>query len=244
MTTVVVCEADPAFRSQIVEVVEAGGHELVAETADVEEAIGHIERLRPGIAILDVSLLHSSGRAVVSTAATCGCRAIIFSDFVEPDLRRAARGDPIAVVKPDLLGLAYAVRRAAAAIDTTHQRRRAARRSPAGEDFFDALAMASPGDAIVVLRPLRQAEHELSIVGDFVRRSVATCDRVAVGTEAVGILLSGGGADGIQAVLRRVRGNAGRDLSDWQIRSSVVAEGDVPALARRVEELLPGTGAS
>jgi CheY-like chemotaxis protein len=239
VTTVLVCELDPTMRSQIAGVVDAAGHQIVAETDDVNEAIASIERLRPDIVVVDVSLRFSPGRALISTAATCGCQPILFSDYVEPEFRRSARGSPIIVVRPDLLGLAYALRRAAAAIDTPHQRRRVARPTPPGDDFFDALAGASPGDAIIILRPRPPAEHELAIVGDFVQRSVAACDRVAVGTDAVGAFLSGGGEEGIEAVLRRVRGNAGRDLSDWEIRSSVVTEGDPPAIAARVEELLP-----
>jgi DNA-binding NarL/FixJ family response regulator len=232
MARVLICDHDPSIRTAVRDLAADHGHEVVGETADTFEVVELIERIRPDVAVVDVSLRYASGREVLSTAASCGCHAIIYSSYVDHDVLMRARGMPSAVIKPGLAALAEAIDRAASGLDAATQRRHADRHSLPGDDFFDALDAAQPGDAIVVIERHVPNDRELAILGSFAERTVAGSDRVAIGSHAIGILLAGSGPDGVEAVLGRLWGNSGRDPEQWDVRAAVIGT-DPPAAAYR-----------
>jgi DNA-binding NarL/FixJ family response regulator len=229
MARAVIFDTDAEVRAAVAALLDDGGHSVIGQAESSEAAVDLIDRERPDIAIVDVTTRFSTGRAVLSEAALCGCRAIVYSTYIEPGSLHEVRGAPIGVMKPDLVALAHAIERAVAGLEgTPTQRRRASRPGLSGDDFFEALAAADVGDAIIVLEPMHRAPRELEIVGEFAERTVAGGDRVVIGDGAIGILLSAGGSDGVVAVLRRLKGNSGRQLDDWHVRSAVISEGERP----------------
>lgn len=112
MASILICEDDPVVRSTIAALIVDAGHEVAGEVDDGREAIALLERLKPDIVIVDLSLRYGAGHQIVTEAASRGCQPIIFSSYVRPETLRAAPGAPFAVEKPDFEGLLAAVARA------------------------------------------------------------------------------------------------------------------------------------
>ena len=61
MTTVVVVDDHPVFRSGVAALLEVNGYEIVGEAAGAAEAIDLVRRVRPAIVLMDLGLPDGSG---------------------------------------------------------------------------------------------------------------------------------------------------------------------------------------
>ena len=61
MRSVVIVDDHASFRRQARRMLEAGGYEVVGEAADGRSAIQQVERLRPSLVLLDITLPDISG---------------------------------------------------------------------------------------------------------------------------------------------------------------------------------------
>ena len=61
MTTVVVVDDHPVFRSGVTALLEVNGHQVVGEAAGAAEAVELVRRLRPAIVLMDLGLPDGSG---------------------------------------------------------------------------------------------------------------------------------------------------------------------------------------
>jgi len=83
VSTVLVVDDHPLFRSGLVAMLRASGFEVVGEAASGTEAIARASELRPDIALMDLGLPDMSGHAVIARirAERPECRVVVLSMF-------------------------------------------------------------------------------------------------------------------------------------------------------------------
>jgi chemotaxis response regulator CheB len=222
---VIVCDDDELVRSVVGGLVADLGMTVVGECEDEIGALELLERLEPDIAVVDLALRFSSGLEVVRTAWEAGCRVVIFSSFVTPDLLHEAPGGPVAIEKPHFDRLAIALEQVANSVTAQSNERRARDRGQrAAKSFAEAVAGAEPGDAIVILEPAPGDIRVLDVLGLTAARVTAAQDRAETTPRHLRLLLSRAGTGGAQVVVERLAETAGVDLSRWSQRVVVVTE--------------------
>jgi chemotaxis response regulator CheB len=222
---VIVCDDDELVRSVVATVVEERGHAVVGEAEDQHGALELLRQLEPDIAIVDLALRFSTGVEVVRTAWERGCRVIIFSSFITPDLLHATPGGPVAIEKPHFEGLGEALDQVANSVTAqVHDRRCGDRGDLRGPGFSQAVAEAVVGDVVVILEPGPEGGALLDVVGLTAARITAACDRSETTARQVRLLLALAGEGGARAVISRLEAKAGVDLSSWSQRIAVVTE--------------------
>jgi chemotaxis response regulator CheB len=227
---VIVCDDDAMVRSVVGTVVEEHGMEVVGEAEDLFGAVELLNRTAPDIAIVDLALRISTGLEVVQAAWESGCRVIIFSSYITPDLMRAGPDGPVAIEKPHFDQLGDALDHVATSITTQGQERRSRDRGTQRADgFARAVAEAQPGDAIVILEPPVDHQSELEIVNLTAARVTAAQDRIEATTRQVRMVLACAGEGGARAVIERIATTAELDLSGWELRIAVVTD-DLPGV--------------
>jgi DNA-binding NarL/FixJ family response regulator len=77
VTTVLIVDDHPSFRSSAHALLEAEGFEVVGEASDGASAIEAVERLHPDVVLLDVQLPDIDGFAVARQLAEIGASAAI-----------------------------------------------------------------------------------------------------------------------------------------------------------------------
>jgi chemotaxis response regulator CheB len=226
---VLICDDDPLVRSVLSSLLVDEHHDVVAEVEDSADAIDMIEAHQPDVAIIDLSLAHSSGHEIEVVATARGCKTIIFSAFVSPETRAASNGSLI-VEKPDFDGLIDALRRIAYSHGTGTVEQRAQRRhAPQAREFFEAVAEAASGDALVLLQPPAPDPGHVAILLAAAQRVVASSDRVSAAASGLRMLLAGADEAGVAAVLARVEHEAGSALDGWNVRSVIIGDGESPS---------------
>jgi chemotaxis response regulator CheB len=227
---VIVCDDDELVRSVVDGIVTDLGHTVVGEAEDELGALELLQQVEPDIAVVDLALRFSSGLDVVRTAWESGCRVVIFSSFVTPELLNAAPGGPVAVEKPHFDRLTVALEQVVNSVTAQgHDRRRRDRGHRAAPSFAHAVVEAQPGDAIVVLEPPPEDVRTLDVVGLTAARVTAAQDRNETTPRQLRLLLVHAGEGGARVVIDRIATTAGVDLSTWSQRVAVVTE-DTPGV--------------
>jgi DNA-binding NarL/FixJ family response regulator len=222
---VIVCDDDELVRSVVSGLVTDLGLTVVGECEDEVGALELLERLGPDIAVVDLALRFSSGLDVVRTAWEAGCRVVIFSSFITPDLLNEAPGGPVAVEKPHFDRLAVALEQVANSVTAQSNERRASHRGQrAAKTFAEAVADAEPGDAIVILEPAPDDVRLLDVLGLTAARVTAAQDRSETTSRHLRLLLACAGLGGAQVVVERIAETAAVDLSSWSQRMVVVTD--------------------
>ena len=92
MTTVVVVDDHPVFRSGIAALLEVNGYEVVGEAAGAAEAVELVRRLRPAIVLMDLGLPDGSGVAATEriVAEHPEVRVVVVTMFDDDGSVRAA----------------------------------------------------------------------------------------------------------------------------------------------------------
>jgi DNA-binding NarL/FixJ family response regulator len=92
MTTVVVVDDHPVFRTAIASLLEANGYEVVGQAAGAAEAIELVRRIRPALVLMDVGLPDGSGVAATETilAENPDARVVVLTMFDDDGWVRAA----------------------------------------------------------------------------------------------------------------------------------------------------------
>lgn len=208
---VLVVDDDPIVRSAVRGLVEARGGQVLAEADTALTAIDVAERFGPDVLVLDLALAAGDGLEVVrrlreSLPTTV---LIVFSAYV--DAAQPFAGQRVRIVeKPAFdrldaaLGAVVDEDRGADA-DRRRAPRRAAAVDPSRRDdpaaFYEALANAHPGDAVLAI-PTGEADPR-ELAGK-ARRAVRDTDVVTIRRDLIVLLLVEAGRDGTQAVLDRL----------------------------------------
>jgi CheY-like chemotaxis protein len=212
---IVVCDDDVFLREMVEALVRTTGHEVLGAADTTAAAVGLIESGRPDAVVLDMSLGWNTDFDVIGAAIAVGARAIVFTHNADAEQLSHYSVPPAIVEKPDLAALEDLFLRLGR--DEQHHAVEQDRRvrpvraaegpAPTGisdaEAFFVAVNAAREGDALVSLDVPVGAEA----VADEVGHRLRDTDRVLVmPPRAVRIFLPGGGEEGLQAVLARIRG--------------------------------------
>lgn len=88
----VVADDHAALRAVLIDLLRAGGVDVVATAADGHETVACIEELRPAVALVDVRMPGLSGVEVARRVAADGgpTRVILVTGEADPGLARAA----------------------------------------------------------------------------------------------------------------------------------------------------------
>lgn len=227
---VIVCDDDELVRSVVSGIVADLGLTVVGEAEDELGSLELLQQAKPDIAVIDLALRFSSGLDVVRTAWEGGCRVVIFSSFVTPELLNAAPGGPVAVEKPHFDRLTVALEHVMHSVTAQEQERRSMDRGHrAAPSFAHGVVEAQPGDAIVILEPPPDEVRSLDVLGLTAARSTAAQDRIETTPRQLRLLLAHAGEGGARVVIDRLATTAGVDLSTWSQRIAVVTE-DVPGV--------------
>ena len=241
---VIICDDDELVRSVVSGIVTDLGLTVVGEAEDELGALELLQHAQPDIAVVDLALRFSSGLEVVRTAWEAGCRVVILSSFVTPELLNAAPGGPIAVEKPHFDRLTVALEQVVnSATAQDADRRSRDRGHRAAPSFAHAVVDAQPGDAIVVLEPPSEEVRALDVLGLTAARVTAAQDRNETTSRQLRLLLAHAGEGGARVVIERIGATAGVDLSGWSQRVAVVTE-DVPGVEAYEQVRKPAATAS
>jgi hypothetical protein len=211
----VVCDDDPGVRAAVTQMAEDHGYVVVAHASNSLEAIEALERYQPDVIVLDLSLQNGTGVEVLGDASKRGCRVIIFSSFLDDVPAGLLPDGTLMVSKPEFLELDAAL--IACASEESRGAGRPERRSSAwhrSDDrpivpvddpyaFYEALARAEAGDALVALEV---APHAIDpdALARTVRSVVRAHDLVLRGDNHAQVLLIAGNQEGAESVLHRV----------------------------------------
>jgi CheY-like chemotaxis protein len=232
---IVVCDDDAFLREMVESLVRATGHELLGIADTTAAAVGLIEAGRPDAVVLDLSLGYNTDFDIIDAAISVGARPIVFTKNADAEILGQYSVTPTVVEKPDLESLEQVLVRlgrdgTADDVVEEDRRRRPARPAdgpvPTGVSdaraFFEAINGAAAGDALVGLDVPAGAEA----VADEVGRRLRDTDRVLLMLpRAVRVYLPGGGPDGVDSVLGRIR-SIHVVTSDCQVASVIVREGE------------------
>jgi DNA-binding NarL/FixJ family response regulator len=109
--TVLIVDDHPGFRSAARALLEADGFAVIGEAADGESALAAVERLRPGLVLLDIQLPDLDGFAVAERLVTGSEPApavVLVSSRMASSYRRRLAASPALgfVAKSELSGAA------------------------------------------------------------------------------------------------------------------------------------------
>lgn len=212
----VVCDGDRAARATVTSFVEDRDGSVLAEADRSFDAIDLVDRFDANLVVVDMALTFGSGMDVIRHVRERGspCQIVVFTWYASTV--RDLEGSGIRVVdKPDLAGLGRALDGAIGDLGfgpAAAERRRPTRtvgvaslRAPTGEDdpsdFYGALAATEPGDALIGIAVGSTAPQAMA---EAVRLVVRQQDRIILRRDTLVVLLVGGGADGVHAVLGRL----------------------------------------
>lgn len=208
---VLLVDDDPIVRSAVRGLVESQGGEVLAEADTAMTAIEIAERFRPDVVVLDLALAAGDGLEVLRRVRESlpVALVVVFSAYV--DAAQPFAGQRVRIVeKPafDRLDAALSVvldDEPAADADRRRAARRAAAVDPGRRDdpaaFYEALAAAHPGDAVLAIPTGEADPRELA---DKARRAVRDTDLVTIRRDLIVLLLVDAGRDGTLAVLDRL----------------------------------------
>ncbi len=231
---IVVCDDDVLLREMVESLVRTTGHEVLGAADTTAAAVGLIESGRPDAVVVDLSLGWNTDFDVIGAAIAVGARPIVFTHNADAELLSRYPVRPAVVEKPDLAALEDLLLRLGR--DAQHHAVEQDRRvrpvraaegpAPTGisdaEAFFVAVNGAREGDALVSLEVPVGAEAFADDVG----RRLRDTDRVLVmAPRAVRIFLPGGGEEGLQSVLARIRAIPSVP-SDCQVAFVMVRDGE------------------
>jgi len=172
MSTVVVCDDDPALRGAISKLCNEVGMEVVAETDVAGDAAMLVRRFDVSVLVIDTSLSAGSGESALELIRDEGVhpQIIVFSMYADDVPRLRSLGAREVIAKPDLLALRAALERVSAAVTTAapgEDRRLASRmtdaappiwRSPSGvaaaQDLTHSILALETGDSVLTMRIL------------------------------------------------------------------------------------------
>lgn len=112
LITVVLADDHPSVRAGIRDTLEAGGFEVLAETADADAAVAAAVAHRPDLCVLDVHMPGSGINAAAKIVAACPDTAVVMLTVSEDDadlfqsLRAGAAGYLLKDTDPERLPLA------------------------------------------------------------------------------------------------------------------------------------------
>ena len=102
--TVLIVDDHASFRRSARTLLELEGYEVVGEAADGASALELVDRLRPGLVLLDIALPDTSGFDVAERLAVGGAKVVLTSSREQRDLgRRVSRSGAIGFVPKDRL---------------------------------------------------------------------------------------------------------------------------------------------
>ncbi len=89
---IMIVDDDPAVRGMLRDILESGGHEVVAEAASGDEALSGYKELLPDIVIMDIVIPSKNGLEVTGLILSLdsGARIIILSALADIPLIKAA----------------------------------------------------------------------------------------------------------------------------------------------------------
>jgi CheY-like chemotaxis protein len=232
---IVVCDDDVFLREMVESLIRTTGHVVLGVADTTAAAVGLIESGRPDAVVLDLSLGYNTDFDIIETAISVGARPIVFTQNADAEILAHYPVSPAVVVKPDLHALEQVLVRLAHDVDQDEvveqdRRQRPSRAAdgpaPTGvsdaQAFFEAINGAREGDALVGLDVPVGAES----VADEVGRRLRDTDRVLLSLpRAVRCFLPGGGQEGIDSVLARIR-SIHAVTSECRVASVIVVDGE------------------
>jgi CheY-like chemotaxis protein len=231
---IVVCDNDVFMREMVESLVRTTGHEVLGIADTTHDAVGLIEAGHPDAVVVDLSVGYNTDFDVIAAANAVGARAIVFTHNADHELLSQYEIAPAVVPKPDLVALEDLLRRLGLddhkhAVEQDRRARPArAAEGPAptgasdAQAFFEAVNGARGGDSLVSIDVPLGAEA----VADEVGRRLREGDRVLiVPPRAVRVFLPGGGDEGLDSVVDRIRG-IHVVTSDCLVASVIVRDGE------------------
>jgi DNA-binding NarL/FixJ family response regulator len=231
---VVICDEDALLREMVEALVTRLGHEIIGITDTTAAGVALIEAGRPEVVIYDMALGYNTDFDVIASAVLVGAHTIIFSHTAEEAILGQYAPHPTVVEKPDLVGLEHVLARLERDEEhhavVEHERRTKPARAASGppstgvtdaQAFYEALNDVARDDALVTI--------ELATDGTDVARALLELmrgtDRLVASLSTVRVFLPGGGEEGVQSFLRRLR-EAALVPSGTVLRSIVVRDGE------------------
>ena len=88
---IVLADDHAVFRECLARALGAAGHSVVAEASDGDAAVAAVQRWRPDVAVLDVSMPGCDGIAATRRIASFGVPVIVLTMHADADVRERAR---------------------------------------------------------------------------------------------------------------------------------------------------------
>lgn len=87
---IVLADDHSVFRECLARALHAAGHDVVAEAGNGDEAVAAVQRHRPDVAVLDVSMPGCDGIAATRRIASFGVPVIVLTMHADADVRQRA----------------------------------------------------------------------------------------------------------------------------------------------------------
>ena len=87
---IVLADDHSVFRECLARALHAAGHDVVAEASDGDAAVAAVQRWRPDVAVLDVSMPGCDGIAATRRIASFGVPVIVLTMHADADVRERA----------------------------------------------------------------------------------------------------------------------------------------------------------
>lgn len=236
---VVLCDEDALLREMLESLVTRLGHDIIGIAGTTVDGVHLIEAGRPDLVIFDLSLGYNTDFDVIASAITVGARTVVFSHNADDAILSRYSPRPTVVPKPDLIALEQVLSRLDVDQEqqqvVEHDRRVRPVRPASGppptsvvdaQAFYEALADVADGDALL---SIDVAVDGTSLAEDLLGLMRGT-DRLLASLSAVRFLLPGGGKEGIESFLGRLRA-AGLAPVGTSVRSIVVTAAESGAEA-------------
>ena len=227
----VLCDEDELLRSVIEALLERQGHEVIGVADHTAIATQLVKTGRPDAVIVDLSLGYNTDFDIIETAIDVGARVIVFSHNADQLLLGRYSPPPVVVAKPDLAALeritADGLAPANGAVASAAERRRRPGRATVGpppssvsdaQAFYEALGNAAEGDSLLSI----EGSDNAPIVAKLVRST----DRVLDTGSKLLVFLAGGGHEGADAFVARLRDAEGAGSVHWIVVKSDESGGD------------------
>lgn len=88
---IVLADDHAVFRECLARALSAAGHSVVAEASDGDGAVAAVQRCRPDVAVVDVSMPGCDGIAATRRIASFGVPVIVLTMHADADVRERAR---------------------------------------------------------------------------------------------------------------------------------------------------------